>query len=252
MWPVAQKSRHQQYTRWGASNEQGSLFKRSGAHQEQAPGHFRPGMASCVRRAMECRGNLRGAAATRHQLTCKCLRLPRATMAGAGTILLDRLQSDATRPFSRSAHDTFSPASIPTAPVRVRSGAWCSAFAACWPPGRAPSAPASQVPTGRQGRGGYPLPALPAVFETYQHKVRVSIVARGLDRPWSLLMLPDGDMLVSMRYSNQIRAIRKGVLDPDAADRAAADAAHVRHRAPSEVRREQVDLLRVFEGGQRE
>src|SRR5262245_1037048 len=74
--------------------------------------------------------------------------------------------------------------------------------------------PASQIPTGRQGRGGYPLPPLPAVFETYQHKVRVSIVARGLDRPWSLLILPDGDMLVSMRYSNEIRAIRKGALDP--------------------------------------
>ena len=79
---------------------------------------------------------------------------------------------------------------------------------------RGASPPASQIPTGRQGRGGYPLPALPAVFETYQHKVRVSIVARGLDRPWSLLMLPDGDMLVSMRYSNQIRAVRKGLLDP--------------------------------------
>ena len=73
--------------------------------------------------------------------------------------------------------------------------------------------PASQIPQGRQGRGGYPLPSLPAVFETYQHKVRVSVVARGLDRPWSLLMLPDGDMLVSMRYNNQIRAIRKGMLD---------------------------------------
>jgi glucose/arabinose dehydrogenase len=80
--------------------------------------------------------------------------------------------------------------------------------------GAAPSAPAQQIPTGRTGRGGYPLPALPAVFETYQHKVRVSVVARGLDRPWSLLILPDGDMLVSMRYSNEIRAIRKGVLDP--------------------------------------
>ena len=76
------------------------------------------------------------------------------------------------------------------------------------------SAPTAQIPTGRQGRGGYPLPPLPAVFETYQHKVRVSIVARGLDRPWSLLMLPNGDMLVSMRFSNQIRLIRDGVLDP--------------------------------------
>src|ERR1700728_2678848 len=60
------------------------------------------------------------------------------------------------------------------------------------------------TPTGGQGGGGYPLPPLPAVFETYQHKVRVSIVARGLDRPWSLLMLPNDDMLVSMRFSNQI------------------------------------------------
>src|SRR5437868_3664157 len=74
--------------------------------------------------------------------------------------------------------------------------------------------PATQIPTGRPGRGGYPLPALPAVFETFQHKVRVSVVTRGLDRPWSLLILPDGDMLVSMRNSNEIRAIRKGVLDP--------------------------------------
>ena len=82
------------------------------------------------------------------------------------------------------------------------------------PTGQRGAPPASQIPQGRQGRGGYPLPTLPAVFETYQHKVRVSVVARGLDRPWSLLMLPDGDMLVSMRYTNQIRAIRKGVLDP--------------------------------------
>jgi aldose sugar dehydrogenase len=90
---------------------------------------------------------------------------------------------------------------------------WCSTFAGSLSAGQDPSAPASQVPTGRQGRGGYPLPALPAVFETYQHKVRVSVVARGLDRPWNLTILPDGDMLVSMRYANQIRAIRKGVLD---------------------------------------
>src|SRR5690349_4065168 len=77
-----------------------------------------------------------------------------------------------------------------------------------------PTTTAAPIPTGRTGRGGYPLPSLPAVFETFQHKVRVSVVAHGLDRPWSLLILPDGDMLVSMRYSNEIRAIRKGVLDP--------------------------------------
>ncbi len=82
------------------------------------------------------------------------------------------------------------------------------------PPRPQGAAPAPTIPTGRQGRGGYPLPTLPAVFETFQQKVRVSVVARGMDRPWSLLILPDGDMLVSLRNSNEIRAIRKGVLDP--------------------------------------
>jgi aldose sugar dehydrogenase len=66
----------------------------------------------------------------------------------------------------------------------------------------------------RPARGGFSLPALPAVFETSQQKIRVSVVARGLDRPWSLLILPDGDMLVSLRNSGEVRAIRKGVLDP--------------------------------------
>jgi len=75
--------------------------------------------------------------------------------------------------------------------------------------------PAAQVPAVRNQRGGFPMPALPAVFETSQQKVRVSLVAQGLDRPWSLLILPNGDMLVSMRYSQQIRAIRKGILDPN-------------------------------------
>lgn len=74
--------------------------------------------------------------------------------------------------------------------------------------------PAVPGGAGRTGRGGYPLPELPAVFETFDYYVRVSVVARGLDRPWSLLILPDGDMLVSLRYSNEIRAIRGGVLDP--------------------------------------
>ena len=67
---------------------------------------------------------------------------------------------------------------------------------------------------GRSGRGGYPLPDLPAAFPTFDHHVRVSVVARGIDRPWSLLILPNGDMLVSQRYSNEIRAIRGGALDP--------------------------------------
>lgn len=74
--------------------------------------------------------------------------------------------------------------------------------------------PPAEGGEGRTGRGGYPLPELPAVFPTFDYYVRVSVVARGLDRPWSLLILPDGDMLVGLRYSNEIRAIRGGALDP--------------------------------------
>jgi aldose sugar dehydrogenase len=93
--------------------------------------------------------------------------------------------------------------------------------AACTPNSAAPSsgsaaasAPQDGEKPGRTGRGGYPLPTLPAVFDTFEYKVRASVVARGLDKPWSLLMLPDGDMLVSLRNPGQVRAIRKGVLDP--------------------------------------
>ena len=39
------------------------------------------------------------------------------------------------------------------------------------PAGQQGAAPAaSQIPTGRQGRGGYPLPALPAVFDRVKHE----------------------------------------------------------------------------------
>ncbi len=60
----------------------------------------------------------------------------------------------------------------------------------------------------------FPLPTTPGVYETFQQKIRVSVVAHGIERPWSLLPLPDGDFLVSLRPTGQVLAIRKGVLDP--------------------------------------
>jgi glucose/arabinose dehydrogenase len=60
----------------------------------------------------------------------------------------------------------------------------------------------------------FPLPTEPRTYDTFQQKIRVSVVAHGLERPWSLLPLPDGDLLVSLRASGQVFAIRKGVLDP--------------------------------------
>ncbi len=64
------------------------------------------------------------------------------------------------------------------------------------------------------GTPRFPLPTEPRVYEWFRQAVRVSVVARGIERPWSLLPLPNGDFLVSVRASGQVRAIRNGVLDP--------------------------------------
>ena len=66
---------------------------------------------------------------------------------------------------------------------------------------------------------GVPVPPLgagPWVFDTAeQHKIRVSVVTKGLSHPWALAFLPDGDMLVTER-SGRLRIVRRGVLDPHA------------------------------------
>ena len=60
----------------------------------------------------------------------------------------------------------------------------------------------------------FPLSTEPHVYDTADQKIRVTVVAHGIPRPWALLPLPDGDMLVSVRAAGQVLAIRKGVLDP--------------------------------------
>ncbi len=64
---------------------------------------------------------------------------------------------------------------------------------------------------------GVPVPPLgsgPLVFDTAeQHKIRVSILARGLSHPWGMTFLPDGSMLVTER-PGRLRMVRKGKLDP--------------------------------------
>jgi glucose/arabinose dehydrogenase len=79
----------------------------------------------------------------------------------------------------------------------------------------------AQAPGGRGGGRGAPLGVArdglgdgPWVFDTAeQHRVRVSVVARGFVNPWSLVFLPDGAMLVTER-PGRLRIIRNGVLDP--------------------------------------
>lgn len=60
----------------------------------------------------------------------------------------------------------------------------------------------------------FPLPTEPRVYDTFEQKIKVTVIARGIERPWSLLPLPDGDFLVSVRATGQVLAIHKGQLDP--------------------------------------
>jgi glucose/arabinose dehydrogenase len=77
-----------------------------------------------------------------------------------------------------------------------------------------------QEPAAPQGRGGGRGAANnvtgdgPWDLATEKMTVRVSVVSRGLDHPWGLVFLPDGTMLVTER-PGRLRAIRKGVLDPN-------------------------------------
>jgi aldose sugar dehydrogenase len=71
---------------------------------------------------------------------------------------------------------------------------------------------------GAGGRAGGP-PPLPdsLVIQTMeaQHRaVRVSVVTRGLERPWGIAFLPDGSMLITER-PGRVRRVRDDVLDPE-------------------------------------
>jgi aldose sugar dehydrogenase len=63
---------------------------------------------------------------------------------------------------------------------------------------------------------GVPRPPLgngPFIFDTAeQHKIRVSVVAKGLEHPWSLAFLPDGNMLITER-PGRLRLVRDVVRD---------------------------------------
>ena len=60
------------------------------------------------------------------------------------------------------------------------------------------------------GPARFPLPTESRVYDTFEQKIRATVIAHGIERPWSLLPLPDGDFLVSVRETGQVLAIRKG------------------------------------------
>lgn len=91
--------------------------------------------------------------------------------------------------------------------------------------GQATAPPPQQGQDGRgQGRGqgqgrGRGAPAVdtlgagPWDLGAGRGRIHVSVVTKGVDHPWGIAFLPDGDMLVTER-PGRLRVIRKGVLDP--------------------------------------
>jgi glucose/arabinose dehydrogenase len=70
------------------------------------------------------------------------------------------------------------------------------------------------VPIAPNGIPAVPLPDKPLEFDTAEgQKIRVVVVARGMSSPWSMVFLPEGDMLITQR-TGQVRRLRGGVLDP--------------------------------------
>jgi len=71
----------------------------------------------------------------------------------------------------------------------------------------AQQAPPIGIPVTPPGAG-------PFTFDTAeQHKIRVSILARGLAHPWGMAFLPDGSLLITER-PGRLRIYRAGKLDP--------------------------------------
>jgi glucose/arabinose dehydrogenase len=83
----------------------------------------------------------------------------------------------------------------------------------------APGTPAST--TGPQAApragGGRPAPTPlgdgPWDFATEEQSIHVTVVTKGLDHPWGMAFLPNGDMLVTER-PGRLRVLRDGQLDP--------------------------------------
>jgi aldose sugar dehydrogenase len=71
-----------------------------------------------------------------------------------------------------------------------------------------PDAPAAEAPT-----AAAPVQAVDPSQAPEASGFRRSVLARGLEHPWGLAWLPDGDLLITER-PGRLRIVRDGVLDP--------------------------------------
>lgn len=70
------------------------------------------------------------------------------------------------------------------------------------------------IPVAPLGLAGRPLPDKPLEFDTAEEqRIRVVVVTKALEYPWSLAFLPDGTMLVTER-AGRLRVLKNGALDP--------------------------------------
>jgi glucose/arabinose dehydrogenase len=73
---------------------------------------------------------------------------------------------------------------------------------------------AGRAAQAQDSRASPPLPSFPQVYETADLKIRVEKIADGLENPWSLAWLPNGDLLITER-PGRLRVFRSGALDPE-------------------------------------
>jgi len=66
---------------------------------------------------------------------------------------------------------------------------------------------------GGGGRGAPPLGDGPFDIGEGENRLHITVITKGLDHPWGMAFLPNGDMLVTER-AGRLRVVRKGVLDP--------------------------------------
>jgi aldose sugar dehydrogenase len=73
----------------------------------------------------------------------------------------------------------------------------------------------NDIPVAPRGLSVPPLPEEPIRYETAEGQdIRVVVLVRGLEHPWSLAFLPDGAMLITERVG-RLRVIRDGELHPE-------------------------------------